>query len=82
MKRKKKKEVFILYEYEEFEKDFEIIAEYETLKELKEKNKEEIQLENDRSIYHYIEQNINDVKHLLNDKYIIIKEYIWKYTLF
>ena len=75
-KNRKKKEVFILYQYEDFEKDFSIIAEYGTLKELKEKNKEETQLENDRSIYQYITQNIDDVKHLLKDKYIIVKEYI------
>ena len=73
-KTKKREEVFILYKFDEFEKDFEYVAEYFTLEELKEKQK--IKLENDRSIYHYIEKNINDVKHLLNDKYIIIKEYI------
>lgn len=73
MKRKKKKEeVFILYKFDEFEKDFEYIAEYFTLKELKEKEK--IQLENERSIYQYIKKSISKAEHLLNDKYLIIKE--------
>ena len=71
-KTKKKEEVYILYKFDEFEKDFEYIAEYFTLKELKEKEK--IQLENDRSIYQYIKKSINKAGHLLNDKYLIIKE--------
>jgi hypothetical protein len=70
--RKKKEEVFILYSFDEFTKDFEYIAEYFTIKELQEK--ERLFLGNDRSIYHYIKKNINKASHLLKDKYIIIKE--------
>lgn len=74
MKVKKQKNVFILYQYNEFTNDYNNIMEYYTLKELKEKNIDIIQLKNDRSIYQYITNSIDNIKKLLNDKYIIIKE--------
>lgn len=68
----KKKQAFILYELDEFAKDFNYIAEYYSIKELQEKEK--IQLKNSNSLYHYIANSIDNINHLLNDKYIIIKE--------
>lgn len=71
---KTSKNVFILYQYNEFTNDFNNVMEYYTLKELQEKNTDIIQLKNDRSIYQYITNSIDNIKKLLNDKYIIIKE--------
>lgn len=72
--KKTSKNVFILYQYNEFTNDFNNVMEYYTLKELKEQNTDIIQLKNDRSIYQYITNSIDNIKKLLNDKYIIIKE--------
>lgn len=68
----KKKQAFILYELDEFTNDYNYIAEYYNIKELQEKEK--IQLKNHNSLYHYITNSIDNINHLLNDKYIIIKE--------
>ena len=69
-----KKEVFILYEYNNFNNDYEYIKEYYNIKQLKEENKKQFNLKNNRSIYHYIKNNIEDNINLLNNKYLIIKE--------
>ena len=68
----KNKKAYIIYQYDEFKKDFEYIKEYYSIKELQEK--ENIQLKNNKAIYQFIFNNIDEVNHLLKDKYIIIKE--------
>ena len=68
----KNKKVYILYEYNQFKNDYTQVMEYYNLKELQ--KKENIQLKNDRSIYNYIYNSIDDITHLLKDRYIIIKE--------
>lgn len=70
--KKNNKKAYILYQYNDFKKDYEYIMEYYNIKELEEKNN--IKLKNDRSIYHYIKKQIQDNMQLLNDKYIIIQE--------
>lgn len=70
---KKKKNVFILYQYNEFTNDFNNVMEYYTLKELLQDNKQ-LNLKNTRSIYHGITNSIDNIKTLINDKYLIIKE--------
>lgn len=75
MAKSKKEKAYILYQYNEFKKDFDYIAEYYNIKELKEQEKERLKLKNDRSIYHYIKETIDDLNiNLLNNKYLIIKE--------
>ena len=69
---KETKKTYILYQYDQFNDDFIQIMEYYSLKELQQKNN--IKLKNNRSIYHFIYKNIEEVKHLLKDKYIIIEE--------
>ena len=66
------KKAFILYQYNEFLEDFNFINEYYNVKDLI--KKEHIKLKNKKDIYQYITDNIDNIKHLLNDKYIIIKE--------
>lgn len=68
----KSKKVYILYSYNEFEKDFNYIMEYNNLEELKKQNN--IELKNKKSIYHYIKEDLNEINHLLKDRFIIIKE--------
>lgn len=70
---KNKKNAFILYKYNNFNNDYEYIQEYYNINDLIKDNN--IQLNNTRSIYHYIKKEIGDnIGHLLKDKYIIIKE--------
>lgn len=71
MKNKNKK-AYILYNYDSFTNDFNFINEYYNIKDLI--KKENIRLKNNKYIYQYITNNIDNIKHLLNDKYIIIKE--------
>ena len=67
------KKAYIIYKYNQFENDYEYIKEYYNLKELQEQEK--IILQNKKSIYQFIYNKIdNNIKHLLKDKYIIIKE--------
>lgn len=73
--KKTSKNVFILYQYNEFTNDFNNVMEYYTLKELLQDNKQ-LNLKNTRSIYHGITNSIDNIKTLINDKYIIIKESI------
>ena len=70
----KNKKAYIIYKYDEFKKDFTYIKEYYSIKELQEKEK--IHLKNKKAIYQFIFNNIDEVKHLLKDKYAIIKEEI------
>ena len=71
---KRKKEAFILYNYNKFTNDYEYLKEYYDINDLIKDNN--IELENKRSIYHFIKKGIVDNMHLLKDKYIIIKEVI------
>ena len=70
--KKNNKKAYILYKYNQFKNDYEYIKEYYTTKEIKEDFKNT--LKNDKSIYHYITNSIENIKKLLNDNYIIIKE--------
>ena len=65
----KKQYAFILYEYDEFKDDYKYIKEYYTTKEIQ----KDYNLENIRQ---YTTRTIEKVKHLINNKYIIIKEEI------
>lgn len=71
---KNKKNVYIIYKFDEFENDFQYIAEYYNTKELQEKNKDIFTLGNAKSIYYFIQDEIKEQNRLLNDKYLIIKE--------
>lgn len=68
----KNRKAYIIYKYDEFTKDFEYIKEYYSIKELQEKEK--IHLKNNKAIYQFVFTSIDEVKHLLKDKYTIIKE--------
>lgn len=68
------KNVYILYHYNNFTKDYEYIKEYYNTKELVKDNQKEFNLKNKKSLYHYIKNNIEDNINLLNNKYLIIKE--------
>lgn len=70
----KNKKAYILYQYDQFNNDYTQVMEYLTLKELQEK--ENIHLKNKKSIYNFVTTSIDEVKHLLQDKYIIIEEVI------
>ena len=74
MKKNKKQNVYILYTYDNFTNDFNNVMEYYTIKELLQDNKDILNLKNNRSIYHGITNSIDNIKTLINDKYIIIKE--------
>jgi hypothetical protein len=73
------KKAYILYNYNEFNNDYNFINEYYNIKELI--KKENIKLKNNKYIYQYITNNIEEIKHLLNNKYIIIKEEVQKNEL-
>ena len=78
MKNKKKTNkipVYILYEYEEFQNDYRSIKEYLSIKDLQADASKEYGLTHPVSIYHYITASLENIPHLLKDKYIIIKEY-------
>lgn len=70
--KKNNKKAYILYKYNEFNNDLEYIKEYYSTKTIQEEFK--TTLKNKNSIYHYITDSIDNIKKLLNDKYIIIKE--------
>ena len=70
----KNKKTYIIYKYDEFENDFQYVAEYYNLKELQEKEKNTFSLGNQNSIYYFIQDEIQDNNKLINDKYLIIKE--------
>lgn len=66
------KKAYIVYNYDEFKNDYNFIKEYYTIKELM----QDFKLNNKKSVYNYIYNNIEDVKtnNLLNHSYVIIKE--------
>ena len=65
----KKNYAFIVYEFDAFNNDFKYIKEYYTTKEIK----EDFKIENVRQ---YTTNTIENIKHLINNKYIVIKEEI------
>lgn len=67
----KNKKAYTIYEYNQFTNDFEYIKELYNIKDVQQEYKGVI---SSKSIYHYITDSIDNIKHLLNDKYIIIKE--------
>ena len=64
------KKVYILYKYNKFKNDYEYIKEYYNKKDIL----KDVKLKNKYSINHYVYNSINDIKQLLNDRFIIIKE--------
>ena len=72
MKVKKPKKVFIIYQYNEYLKDFDFIAEYFSEKELQQKQLKNVSL---RTIQRNIQTKIQDLNNnLINGKYLIIKD--------
>lgn len=72
---KNKRTVYILYTYNNFTNDYSQVMEYYNLKDLQEKN--DIKLENKKSIYNYIYKSIDqafEINNKLFNKYVIIKE--------
>ena len=65
----KKKYAFIVYRYEEFKNDYEYIKEYYKTADIE----KDYKIMNCRQ---YIVKNIEEVKHLINNKYVIVKELI------
>jgi len=65
----KKKYAFIVYEYNQFKNDFEYIKEYYSTKEIQ----QDFNIENVRQ---YTTNTIEKIKHLINNKYVVIKEEI------
>ena len=63
----KKNYAFIVYRYNEFKNDYEYIKEYYNTKEIEKDYKI-------NNIRQYTTKTIENVKHLLNNKYIVIKE--------
>ena len=67
---KQNKKAFIVYEFDKFNNDFKYIKEYYNTSDII----KDYNLKNPVSIYHYITKNIDAVKQMLQDKYIIIEE--------
>ena len=69
----KNKKTYILYQYDKFNDDFENLKEFHDIKEIQ----QDFKLKNKKSIYQFIKGSLEDnyIK-LLNDKYLIIREYI------
>lgn len=65
----KKQYAFIVYRYNDFRNDFEYIKEYYNTHEIE----KDYNIENVRQ---YTTRTIENVKHLINNKYIVIKEEI------
>lgn len=66
----KNKKAYIVYEFDQFQNDYKYIKEYYNIKEIQ----KDYKLNNVKSVYHYIAKNCEDIKQLLNNKYIIIQE--------
>lgn len=65
----KKNYAFIVYKYNEFKNDFEYIKEYYSTKDIE----KDYKIDNVRQ---YTARTIENIKHLINNKYIVIKEEI------
>ena len=71
----RKKQLFTLYEVDEFTEDFKNIWQYEDIDELlQDKKRHDIHLQKKHSIYQYITTTSDKIPFLLNDKYFIISE--------
>lgn len=66
----KNNKVYIIYKYNKFKNDLEYIKEYYQKKDIL--KDDIIKLKNKYSINQYIYNKIDDIKSLINDKYIII----------
>lgn len=64
---KKKNYAFIVYEFDEFNNDFKYVKEYYKTKEIE----KDYKIENVRQ---YTTKTIDKIKHLINNRYIVIKE--------
>lgn len=63
----KKQYAFIVYEFDQFNNDYKYVKEYYTTKEIQ----KEYNIENVRQ---YTTKTIENIKHYINNKYIVIKE--------
>ena len=63
----RKQYAFIVYEYNQFKNDFEYIKEYYSTKEIQ----QDFKIENVRQ---YTTNTIEKIKHMINNRYIVIKE--------
>lgn len=73
--RKNRKQLFTLYEVDEFGEDFQNIWQYGDINELlNDTKRHDIQLQNRRSIFQYITTTSDNIKKLINDRYFIISE--------
>lgn len=80
-KMKTKKTAFILYEYDQFNNDYSQVMEYYSINELCENNADILKIERgtrNKHLYQYISKDIEHVKRLINDRYLIIKEDLTK----
>jgi hypothetical protein len=64
------KDCYIVYKYNQLKNDFIYVKEFYNLKDII----KEYNLKNNKSIYHYITSSIDNVKELLNNQYIILKD--------
>lgn len=65
----KKRYAFIVYKYDEFKNDFEYVKEYYKTKDIE----KDYKINNVRQ---YTTNTIENIKHLIQNKYIVIKEEI------
>lgn len=63
----KKQYAFIVYKYDEFRNDFEYVKEYYNTKDIQKEY-------NVTNIRQYTTNTIDKIKHLINNRYIVIKE--------
>lgn len=72
-----KKTAFILYEFDKFNNDFKQIMEYYSINDLYENNTDILKIKRgtrNKHLYQYISKDLDNIKKLINDKYLIIKE--------
>ena len=72
--RTRKKKVYIIYEYKDFENDFKYIKEYHDLRQLQDDYN--LHFKGAKTMYNYITKSIDDIKQKIDNKYIIIQETI------
>ena len=64
------KKTYILYSYNRFNDDLEYIKEYNRKADIL----KDVKLKNKYSLNHYITNSVENIKQLLNNKYIIIED--------
>ena len=70
--KKKKQTFYTIYSYNKFNNDFEYVEEYTNIEDLKkEMVKKGI---NEKGIYNYITDNIDNIKKLVNGRLAIVKD--------